>query len=47
MKVVCIVDSWGRAQPQGGEPKVSTTSAGTLHESRQMALCVIQKVCRR
>ncbi|XP_078310105.1 mitogen-activated protein kinase kinase kinase 15-like isoform X8 [Crassostrea virginica] len=46
MKVVCIVDSWGRAQPQGGEPKVLTTSAGTLHESRQMALCVIQKVCR-
>lgn len=47
MKVVSIVDSWGRVSSQGGEPKVSTTASGTLQESRQLALCVIQKVCRR
>ncbi|XP_061171243.1 mitogen-activated protein kinase kinase kinase 15-like isoform X5 [Saccostrea echinata] len=46
MKVVCIVDSWGRAVPPGGDPKVATTSSGTLQESRQLALCVIQKVCK-
>ncbi|XP_052707812.1 mitogen-activated protein kinase kinase kinase 15-like isoform X3 [Crassostrea angulata] len=46
MKVVSIVDSWGRVSSQGGEPKVSTTASGTLQESRQLALCVIQKVCR-
>ncbi|XP_056015216.1 mitogen-activated protein kinase kinase kinase 15-like isoform X3 [Ostrea edulis] len=46
MKVVCIIDSWGRVMPHGGDSKVATSTPGTLQESRQLALCVLQKVCQ-
>ncbi|KAK3098661.1 hypothetical protein FSP39_021712 [Pinctada imbricata] len=45
MKVVCVVDSWGRTVGASGDPRTVTVNQGGLVEHRANALGVIKKVC--
>lgn len=48
MKVVCVLDSWGKSTPNVDRQSVSATAnLGAIDSPRRAALTVIEKVCKR
>ncbi|XP_052087032.1 mitogen-activated protein kinase kinase kinase 15-like isoform X6 [Mytilus californianus] len=47
MKVVCVLDSWGKTTPNVDRQSVTaTTNLGAIDSPRRAALCVLEKVCK-
>jgi hypothetical protein len=48
MKVVCVLDSWGKTTPNVDRQSVTaTTNLQAIDSPRRAALETIDKVCRR